>query len=78
MGNKKRYQTQLRVQMKYAPAPDADARLSRAIDILLRSWARDAARLEKSTNVKKTQPPGQVPTKDTFTGGGEDSDRQGS
>jgi len=30
------------VRIQFVPTPDADARLSRAIDILLRSAARDA------------------------------------
>ncbi len=55
--------------MKYAPAPDADARLSRAIDILLCSAARDAARSEKSTNAKKEQPSGLAPAEDALTSG---------
>lgn len=75
MGNKKRYQTQLRVQMKYAPAPDADDRLSCAINILLDSAAGDAALSEKRTKTKKKKPPCQAPEENTLTGGDE-SDRE--
>ena len=46
------------VEIHYVPTPDADARLSRAVDILLCSAARDAARSEKSTNAKKEKPSG--------------------
>ena len=49
------------VEVRYVPTPDADLRLSRAIDILLRSAARDAARSEKRANDKKKHPLGHAP-----------------
>ncbi len=72
MGNKKRYQTQLRVQMKYAPATDADDRLSRAFRILLRSAAKNTATSEECLNAKKEEePPRESPAEDTLTAGDE-------
>ena len=78
MGSKRRYRRQLRVQTKYAATHGGDERLSRAIDILLKAATSDALHSKESPNAKKEEPSGQVPTKDTLTGGGEDSDRQGS
>ena len=49
------------VGVRYVPTLDADLRLSRAIDILLRSAARDAARSEKRANAKKKHPLGHAP-----------------
>lgn len=40
------------VEIRYTPTPDADERLSRAIDILLRSAVREP---EGSTNVEKEE-----------------------
>ena len=36
------------VEIRYIPMPDADERLSRAIDILLRSAARDMSQSKES------------------------------
>jgi len=38
------------------PAPDADERLSRAIDILLRAAARDTSQAEDSPDADKEKP----------------------
>ena len=65
-------------RIQYIPTPDADGRLSRALGILLRSAAKNTATSEDGVNAQKEEPTGQVPTKDTFTSGDEDSDRQGS
>lgn len=72
MGNDKRYQRQLRVQMKYVPAPNADDTLFRVLSILLRA-ARRAATSEEGTNAKKEQSPSRAPEKNTPTGGIEES-----
>ena len=42
------------VEIRYVSTPDADSRLSRAVDILLRSAARE---LEGGNNAKKEEPP---------------------
>ena len=59
MGNKKQRQRQLIVRMKHAPAPDAEGRLSRAIDVLLKAAARDTTKSEDSIDAKKGTPPSQ-------------------
>ena len=65
MGNKKRYQRQLKVQLKYVPAPDSDGGLSRTIGILLRAAARGTTKSEDSIKGKKG------PAGDNLTGGEE-------
>jgi len=42
------------VEIRYMPVPDADLRLTRAIDLLLRSAARE---LEGSTDAPKEEKP---------------------
>lgn len=44
------------VEVHYVPVPDADSRLTRAIDILLRSAARE---VEGSTDAQKWEKPAQ-------------------
>jgi len=44
------------VEIRYVPVPDADLRLTRTINILLRSAARE---LEGSTDAQKGEKPGQ-------------------
>ncbi len=51
-------------EIQYVPTPGADARLSRAIDILLR------ARYNKDD--EQEAPPRQAPAKDTLAGGTEE------
>ena len=57
----------------YGPTPDADERLSRAINILLGSAARGTAKSEGSIDAKKEGPPHQAPAENTLTGGAEGS-----
>jgi len=59
------------VQIRYVRTPDADERLSRAIDILLRSAARHAAQAKEVPNTEKQESPRQAPVKDALTGGDE-------
>ena len=59
------------VEIQYVPTPDADARLSRAIDILLSSAARDTD-WEQESPVTKKEPPRQAPAEDTLAGGAEE------
>lgn len=74
MGNKRSYKKQLRVQMKYVPAPDVQERLSRAVNILLKAATRRATTLGGSVNAKKEEPPRQVTSEDTLTGGSEEDE----
>ena len=62
------------VEIRYVRTPDADERLSRAVNILLASAARGAAKSEGSINAKKEELPHQAPAEDTLTGGDEESD----
>jgi len=62
------------VTMRHVTTPDAEGRLSRAIDILLRVAARGTAKSEDSINAKKERPPHQAPAEDTLTGVDEESD----
>lgn len=66
------------VSIRCVAIPDATERLSRSLDILLKAAGRRAAPFEENTNTKKEEPPCQAPAEDALTGGGEDSDRQGS
>jgi len=61
------------VEIRYVRTPDADERLSRAINILLCSAARGTAKSEGSINAKKEEPPHQAPAEDTLTGVDEES-----
>lgn len=54
------------VEIRYVPTADADARLSRAIDILLRAGARHAAPPEENLSARRTKPPCQAPAPDTL------------
>jgi len=71
MVSKKKHQTQLRVQMKYAPTFDANARLSRTIDILLRAAARGASQSKGNPSTKREEPFRHDPATDDPTGGNE-------
>jgi len=51
----------------YEPTPDADERLSRAINILLGSAARVTAKSEDNIDAKKEGTPHQAPAEDTLT-----------
>ena len=73
MGSKRSCQKQLRVQMKYVHAPDAQERLSRALDILLKAAARYTTTLGGSVNAEKQQPPYQPPEGDAPTGATEEN-----
>ena len=61
------------VEIRYVRTPDADERLSRAIDILLCSAVRGTAKSEGSIDAKKEEPPHQAPAEDTLTGVDEES-----
>ena len=51
------------------PTPDAYARLSRAINILLRFAARDAAQSQEKLDAEKHMPPRQAPAEEVPPGG---------
>lgn len=55
------------IEIRHVPTPDADVRLSRVIDILLRSAAGDTPREQESPDTRK-EPPRQAPAGDTLTG----------
>jgi hypothetical protein len=46
------------VEIRYVPTPDAEERLSRIIDILLKAAARDTTQAEASTDTKKKEEDG--------------------
>lgn len=73
MSRKRARQNQKRsvVQLRYAPTHDADARLSRTIDILLKAAARETALSKESQKVENKQPPCEAPEEDAPTGRGE-------
>lgn len=53
----KQNQKSLSVSIHYVPIPQADDKLSRAIDILLRAAARDSSQAEDSPDADKEKPP---------------------
>ena len=55
------------VEIRYVPTPDANERLSRAINILLGSAARGTAKSEGSIDAKKEGPSHQAPAENTLT-----------
>ena len=59
------------VEIRYVRTPDADERLSRAIDILLRSAARHATQAKEVRNTEKQESTRQAPVQDALTGGDE-------
>ncbi len=59
------------VEISYVRTPDADERLSRAIEILLRSAARHATQAKEVPNTEKQESPRQAPVKDALTDGAE-------
>ena len=59
------------VEISYVRTPDADERLSRAIEILLRSAARHATQAKEVPNTEKQESPRQAPVKDALIGGAE-------
>lgn len=63
------------VEIRYVRTPDADDRLSRAIDILLHSAAGQATQAKKVPNSERQESPRQAPVRDAPTGGDE-SDRE--
>jgi len=63
---KRRNRRGLTVRIHTVPSPDVQARLSRAIDILLKAGVIDS-----SPNVYKTTPVSQVPTDEALSGEGE-------
>ena len=71
MAKKQGRQNQKRmvVIMRHVTTPDAEGRLSRAIDILLRVAAKGTAKSEDSINAKKEKPPHQAPAEDALTAG---------
>ena len=67
------------VEISYVRTPDADERLSRAIEILLRSAARHAIQAKEAPNTEKQESPRQAPAEDVLTrgSGGNDSHGEG-
>jgi len=65
------------VEIRYVRTPDADDRLSRAIDILLKAAAEANSQSKDTSNGKK--PDGQAPAEDALTrgSGGNDSHGEG-
>ena len=57
------------VGVGYVPTPDANLRLSRALDILLRSARRDVAIPEEGTHAEEQEPHSQAPAEDALGGG---------
>ncbi len=58
------------VEIRYVPTPDAHARLARAIDILLKSAARNMAAQQESqnSNAKEKKPSAQARCEDILSG----------
>ena len=56
--------------VRYIPTPDAGGRLSRAIDILLRSAATDTAEAQDSRapDAERAKPPSRAPSEDAPPG----------
>ena len=75
MAKKQGEQNQKRmvVTMRHVTTPDAEQRLSRAIDILLRVAARGTTKSKDGINTEKETPPTRGSTGDTPTGGAEES-----
>jgi hypothetical protein len=71
--NKKR----LLVTMHHVPTPDGNARLSRAIDIVLKAAAEANSQSKDTPNGKKETPHGQAPAVDTLTRGSGGNDFHG-
>jgi len=68
----------LKVIVRHVTIPDAEGRLSRAIDILLRVAARGTAASEGCANAKKEEEPlGQAATEDKLTGAGNEGRSDG-
>ena len=67
------------VEIRYVRTPNADERLSKAIDILLRSAARHAIQAKEAPNTEKQESPRQAPAEDVLTrgSGGNDSHGEG-
>ena len=59
------------VEISYVSTPDADERLSRAIEILLRSAARHATQTKEVPNTEKQESPCQALADDALTDGAE-------
>ncbi len=72
---KTRWQNQERlvVTMCHVAAPDGSGRLSRVIDILMKSAARHTTSSKGSQNAGKRKPPSQLPAKGALTGGNGES-----
>ena len=60
------------VELRYVPTPDANLRLSRTIDILLRSATSGSSQAKESPDTEREEPPRQAPAKDTLAGGTEE------
>lgn len=63
----------LAVNVRHVTASDADARLSRVIDILLGSAAKQTKGPKESPNTKEEEPPGQTAFEGGPNGGTENS-----
>lgn len=71
----KQNQERLKVRVCHVAIVDSDARISRAIDILLKAVAEANSQSKNTSNGKKETTHGQAPTVDTLTrgSGGDDS-----
>ena len=65
------------VSIRPIATADGDARLSRAIDILLKAVAEANSQSKDTSNGKKETPHGQAPAVDALTTGTEASDSHG-
>ena len=70
----KQHQRGLTVRIECVPTRDAEARLSRVLDILVKAAKRAGARSRDSVDAKKEKPPDQAPADDALTGGVEGDD----
>lgn len=68
----KQIQKRMVVTMRHVATPDAEERLCRAMEILLRAAARGTSQSEDSPDAQKEEPPCQALEQDAPTGGAED------
>lgn len=67
-------QKRLVVSIRQIVAPDADTRLSRVVNILLKAATRGTIVSEKETVAEKEKSPHHIPREEGLTGGHEESD----
>ena len=70
----KRNQISLVVSMRHVVTPDADTRLSRVVNILLKAATRGTIVSEKETVAEKEKSPHHIPREEGLTGGHEETD----